>query len=97
MSRELLLLVDALAREKKLERYLEAPDRVDKPLAGWQMKLEFRANNLICCSSQKPISRKRLPISGARERCLISTTVPALIWVSGHTSTPAQQPSRILH
>lgn len=31
----------ALARQKKLARYLEAPERVDKPTAGWQVKLEF--------------------------------------------------------
>lgn len=31
----------ALAREKKLERYLESDERVEKPKQGWQMKLEF--------------------------------------------------------
>ena len=31
----------AKAREKKLERYLEDEDRVEKPQAGWQMKVEF--------------------------------------------------------
>jgi ATPase subunit of ABC transporter with duplicated ATPase domains len=31
----------ALAREKKLERYLESDERLEKPKAGWQMKLEF--------------------------------------------------------
>jgi ATP-binding cassette, subfamily F, member 3 len=31
----------ARSREKKLERYLESEDRVEKPKAGWQMKLEF--------------------------------------------------------
>ena len=33
----------ALAREKKLERYLESDDRVGKPRQGWQVKLEFDA------------------------------------------------------
>jgi ATP-binding cassette subfamily F protein 3 len=33
----------ALAREKKLDRYLESDERVDKPKPGWQMKLEFEA------------------------------------------------------
>ncbi len=33
----------ALSREKKLDRYLESSDRVEKPKAGWQMKLEFEA------------------------------------------------------
>jgi len=31
----------AANREKKLERYLESKERVDKPKQGWQMKLEF--------------------------------------------------------
>ncbi len=31
----------ALAREKKLERYLESDGRVGKPKPGWQMKLAF--------------------------------------------------------
>jgi ATP-binding cassette, subfamily F, member 3 len=31
----------ALAREKKLQRYLESDDRLEKPVAGWNMKLEF--------------------------------------------------------
>jgi ATP-binding cassette subfamily F protein 3 len=31
----------ARSREKKLERYLESDDRVEKPKDGWQMKLEF--------------------------------------------------------
>ena len=31
----------AKSREKKLERYLESDERVDKPKQGWQMKLEF--------------------------------------------------------
>jgi len=36
----------AKAREKKLERYLEADERVEKPKAGWQMKLDFGAGPL---------------------------------------------------
>jgi ATP-binding cassette subfamily F protein 3 len=31
----------AKAREKKLDRYLGADERVEKPKAGWQVKLEF--------------------------------------------------------
>lgn len=31
----------ALSREKKLERYLESDERVEKPKPSWQMKLEF--------------------------------------------------------
>jgi ATP-binding cassette, subfamily F, member 3 len=33
----------ALSREKKLDRYIESDDRVDKPKSSWQMKLEFEA------------------------------------------------------
>jgi len=31
----------ALSREKKLERYLESDERVEKPERAWQMKLDF--------------------------------------------------------
>jgi ATP-binding cassette subfamily F protein 3 len=31
----------AKARQRKLERYLDSDERVDKPQRGWQMKLEF--------------------------------------------------------
>ncbi len=31
----------AKAREKKLDRYLESDERVEKPKAGWQIKLDF--------------------------------------------------------
>lgn len=31
----------ALSREKKLERYIESEERVEKPKLGWQIKLEF--------------------------------------------------------
>ncbi len=31
----------AKSREKKLDRYLESDERVEKPKQGWQMKLEF--------------------------------------------------------
>ena len=31
----------ALSREKKLERFKTSEDRVEKPVAGWKMKLEF--------------------------------------------------------
>ena len=34
--------VKAKSLEKKLSRYLESDDRVDKPKAGWQLKLEFQ-------------------------------------------------------
>jgi ATP-binding cassette subfamily F protein 3 len=31
----------ALSREKKLDRYLDSDERVEKPKQGWQMKLDF--------------------------------------------------------
>ncbi len=31
----------ALSREKKLDRYLESDERLEKPIPGWQMKLAF--------------------------------------------------------
>jgi ATP-binding cassette subfamily F protein 3 len=31
----------ALSREKKLERYLDSEDRIEKPRQSWQMKLDF--------------------------------------------------------
>jgi ATP-binding cassette subfamily F protein 3 len=31
----------AKSREKKLERYIESNERIEKPKQGWQMKLEF--------------------------------------------------------
>jgi ATP-binding cassette, subfamily F, member 3 len=34
----------ALSREKKLERYLESDERLQKPKPSWQMKLEFEAD-----------------------------------------------------
>ena len=33
----------ALSREKKLDRYLESDERVEKPRASWQIKLDFEA------------------------------------------------------
>jgi ATP-binding cassette subfamily F protein 3 len=33
----------AKSREKKLERYVESDEMVERPKAAWQMKLEFRA------------------------------------------------------
>jgi len=33
----------ALAREKKLDRYLESDERIEKPRPSWQLKLDFAA------------------------------------------------------
>jgi ATP-binding cassette subfamily F protein 3 len=35
----------AKSRQKKLDRYLESDERVEKPTASWEMKLEFDAAN----------------------------------------------------
>ncbi|MBI5952774.1 MAG: ABC-F family ATP-binding cassette domain-containing protein [Chloroflexi bacterium] len=35
--------VKAKSREKKLDRYLKSDERVDKPLQGWKLKLDFGA------------------------------------------------------
>ena len=35
----------AKSREKKLDRYLDSDERVEKPNQSWQMKLEFQSNN----------------------------------------------------
>ena len=31
----------AISREKKLDRYLESDERIEKPVPGWQLKLDF--------------------------------------------------------
>jgi len=33
----------ALSRQKKLDRYLDSKERVEKPIPGWQLKLDFSA------------------------------------------------------
>jgi len=35
----------AVSREKKLERYLDSEERIEKPKPSWQMKLEFEMKN----------------------------------------------------
>jgi len=36
----------ALSREKKLDRYLDSDERMEKPKSSWQMKLEFEVTNV---------------------------------------------------
>jgi ATP-binding cassette subfamily F protein 3 len=36
----------ALSREKKLDRYLDSDERVEKPKSSWQIKLEFETDNI---------------------------------------------------
>jgi ATP-binding cassette subfamily F protein 3 len=35
----------ALSREKKLDRYIESDERVERPKSSWQMKLEFESQD----------------------------------------------------
>ena len=37
----------ALSREKKLDRYVESAERVEKPARSWQMNLDFLATVVI--------------------------------------------------
>jgi ATP-binding cassette subfamily F protein 3 len=37
--------IKAKSREKKLERYIESDERVEKPKPSWQMKLEFESKS----------------------------------------------------
>jgi len=66
-----------------------------RALQTWHMKLDWRANNLICCSSPNPNSRRREVISGEAESFLMQTVVPACTRLNGQTLTPAQRPSKI--
>jgi len=65
-----------------------------RALQTWQMRFEFRASNLICCSSQMPSSRNRAVTSGAAESCLMQTTVPASTRLNGQTPEPTHCPSK---
>lgn len=43
----------AKAREKRLERYMDAHERVEKPLQGWQMKMDFNVSQSIRAPFEK--------------------------------------------
>ncbi len=43
----------AKAREKRLERYLDSEDRLEKPVQGWQMKLEFGATQTVSAVAER--------------------------------------------
>ncbi|GAB4496623.1 MAG: ABC-F family ATP-binding cassette domain-containing protein [Anaerolineales bacterium] len=51
----------AASREKKLERYLDSDERVEKPQSAWQIKLEFAAPHL----GQQVIQAENLSIGYA--------------------------------
>ena len=50
----------AAAREKKLERYLASDERVEKPAAGWQMKLDF--SDKAAASSRAVVTLENLSV-----------------------------------
>jgi hypothetical protein len=54
-----------------------------RALQTWQMTLLCWLSNLMRCSSQKPISRRRREISGEALSCLIRQAVPTLNLLSG--------------
>jgi hypothetical protein len=64
-----------------------------RALQTWQIRLDCLLSNLTICFSPKPISRSRTRISGAPDKCLTQTTVPALTWLKGQTVVPAHSPS----
>src|SRR2546423_12813246 len=63
-----------------------------RALHTWQMRLLCRLRSLICCSSQKPISRRRWEISGEAESCLMRTAVPATTRLNGQRNGSFVQP-----
>jgi hypothetical protein len=56
------------------------------------MMLVCRLTSLICCSSQKPSSRRRCETSGGVESCLIRTAVPATTRLKGQRKGSFVQP-----
>src|SRR3954471_20765191 len=56
------------------------------------MRLLWRLRSLICCSSQKPISRRRWETSGEAESCLMRTAVPAMTRLNGQRNGSFGQP-----
>jgi ATP-binding cassette, subfamily F, member 3 len=58
----------ALSREKKLERYLESGERLEKPRPSWQMKLEFEPGEH---QGRKVLSTEDLAVGYDKERPLL--------------------------
>ena len=58
----------ALSREKKLDRYIDADERVEKPKSSWQMKLEFDSDNI---QSKHVLSTESLSIGYALNKPLL--------------------------
>src|ERR1051325_3129615 len=56
------------------------------------MRFVWRLTSFICCSSQKPISRRRCETSGGAEICLMRTALPATTRLSGQRNGSRVQP-----
>ena len=59
----------ALSREKKLERYLESDERIEKPKSSWQMKLEFEADEN---QSKNVLTADNLSVGYERDKPLLT-------------------------
>jgi len=58
----------AKSREKKLDRYLDSDERVEKPRPSWQIKLEFESDNI---QSKNVLSTDNLSIGYALDKPLL--------------------------
>ncbi|MCL4531278.1 MAG: ATP-binding cassette domain-containing protein [Chloroflexi bacterium] len=59
----------ALSREKKLERYLDSGERVDRPKPSWQMKLEFENDKDL---SKNVLTAENLSVGYDKDRPLLT-------------------------
>ncbi len=59
----------ALSREKKLERYLESNERVDRPKPSWQMKLEFEIEKDL---SKNVLAMENLSVGYDKDKPLLT-------------------------
>jgi ATP-binding cassette subfamily F protein 3 len=81
----------ALSREKKLDRYLESGDRVEKPRASWQMKLEFtdvpQSGQDVLILEDVAMAFDRLPLFSGVNRVLRHGERVALVGPNGAGKT----------
>jgi ATP-binding cassette subfamily F protein 3 len=59
----------ALSREKKLDRYLESDERVERPKSSWQIKLEFETGDNL---SKNVLIADNLTVGYAEDKPLLS-------------------------
>jgi ATP-binding cassette subfamily F protein 3 len=59
----------ALSREKKLERYVESDERVERPQASWQLKLEFSSSEAL---SRSVLTCENLSIGYSPDKPLLT-------------------------